>query len=195
MHNPHHFDRLHSYDIGLNVGLLAVTTIVLSAIYVAAVYPIDRQLTDAIRESRELEQLIRQTSDVALKHQTLTAELEQSELATAALLQRIPTAPRESDFLAHVCELADRTGMTVANYHPGLIETRENHHEMEVRLSTRGEYASVCKFLEQVDHLPRLCRLTQLEVSTIPTEEKLAVDLSFRLYFAPSNEADSVKKG
>lgn len=188
-------DRLQSYDIGLNLGLLTVTMVVLSTLYVAAVRPIDRQLADARQQSSALEQLIRKTSEIALKRQTLESELKQSEQATEELLQRIPTAPRESDFLAHVCRLADRTGMAVANYHPGVIEARENHHEMEVKLSTRGEYASLCKFLEQVDHLPRLSRLTQLEVATPAKGEELTVDLSFRLYFAPPSETDTAKKG
>lgn len=193
MSNSQHGDRLRSRDISLNLCLLVVTLIEIVTLYVAIIRPIDWQLSEAGRQSRELEQLIRQTSEIALQHQTLKAELDEAETATAALLQRIPTAPRESDFLAHVCQLADRTGMTVANYHPGAIEVRENHHEMEVKLSTRGEYASLCKFLEQVDHLPRLCRLTQLDVTTPSTGDHLAVDLLFRIYFAPPSDGDVAK--
>lgn len=190
-----HLDKLESYDFWLNGGLLVGTIVVLTAIYIAAFSPLDLQLSEASQQSTELQELIRQISDITLKHQSLEAELAKSQQATTELLQRIPTAPRESDFLAQVCRLADRTGMEVADYHPGTVEKRENHHEMEVKVSTRGEYAALSKFLEQVDHLPRLCRLTQLDVVAAPAGETLSVEMSFRIYFAPPNEADSAKKG
>ena len=192
---PQRLDKLESYDFCLNGGLLVGTIVALSAIYVAAFHPLGTQLGETNRQSGELQQLIQQTSDITLKRQSLEAELAKSRQATADLLQRIPIAPRESDFLAQVCRLADQTGMEVADYTPGALEKRENHHEMEVQVNTRGEYPSLCKFLEQVDHLPRLCRLTHLEVVTAPVGENLLIEMSFRIYFAPPNEADPAKKG
>ena len=189
------FDKLRSYDVWLNGVLAAATIGLVAAAYAVAFLPMDFQLQAARSETEGFRQLIQKTSEISQTQQTLASELAASEKQTAELLQRIPIAPRESDFLAQVCQLADRTGMEVADYHPRAIEKRESHQEMEVKLSTRGEYQALCHFLEQVDHLPRLCRLTQLEIGNAPTGTMLPVEMTFRIYFAPPGDADSAKKG
>jgi Tfp pilus assembly protein PilO len=200
MYTIRRFDKLQSYDLWLNGVLAAATIGVVTVAYLVAFLPLNLQFYAVRAEIEGFQKLIQKTSDITQTRQTLEAELAKSQKGTAELLQRIPTAPRESDFLAQVCQLADHTGMEVADYHPRTIEKRENHQEMEVHLSTRGDYQAICQFLEQVEHLPRLCRLTQLEIgSTVigsaVAGSKLPVEMTFRIYFAPPGDANSAKKG
>jgi Tfp pilus assembly protein PilO len=176
------FDKLQTYDVWLNAVL-------------AAFLPLELLFRSVRAETIGLQQLIQRTSDITPARQTLETELAGSEKATAELLQRIPTAPRESDFLAQVCRLADQTGVEVADYHPQSIEKRENHQEMQVKLSMRGGYPALCQFLAEVDHLPRLCRLTQLEVGSAVAGTRLPVEMTFRIYLAPPGDSDPKKKG
>ena len=185
------FDKIKSYDLALNGTLFAATAIVLTVFYFIAIRPLDHQLSDQRHHLDRLKRTILRTSDISQKRQQLEAELSVAEQTTTKLLQRIPTSPRESDFLAQVCHLSNEVGMEVADYHPGVVDRRENHHEMEVRLSMRGTYESLCKFLEQVDGVPRLCRLIQLDVSHGTNTERLAVEMSFRIYFAPNSEPEA----
>ncbi|MDB5388211.1 MAG: hypothetical protein JWM11_3857 [Planctomycetaceae bacterium] len=188
-------DKLQVYDLWLNGGLGLVTAVALIGAYFAAFYPFNVQHSAVQAEVYELQELIRQASELSEKEHALAAKLTISENAAVDLARRIPAAPRESDYLSQFCELAEKTGLEVADYHPGIIEQRENHHEMEVHISTHGEYQSIGKFLQKIDHLPRLCRLTQLDVGTDVAGSKLHAEMRFRIYFAPPATPDAAKKG
>lgn len=187
-------DNLHLYDLWLNSVLGLLTLAVLGAGYFVAIRPMDIQTREIRAEISNLRDLIQQASEISQRNQTLTETLAQSKQATTALAQRIPSSPRESDFLSQISHLAAQTHLEIADYHPGIIDVRENHHEMEVKVTTHGEYEALCRFLKEIDSLPRLCRLAQMDVETQPKENRLQVDLLFRIYFAPPASA-TAKKG
>lgn len=191
----HRPDKLESYDLWLNCGLSCATIVVWTLAYLTFCQPLQSEASAIGKEVRDLQEIIQRTSEITKQHKTLTAQLAASKKSAAELMQRIPAAPRESDFLTQICELANRTGLQVADYHPGIIEKRENHQEKEVKVNATSEYESLCKFLEQIDKLPRLCRLTQLNVGTEETGGKLRVEMIFRIYFSPPNEDQPGKTG
>lgn len=189
-------DKLKTYDLWLNAGLGFATLVALAGTYFAVFYPFNVQHHAVRLEANELRELIKKASEFNEKKQSLSTQLSKSEKAEADLAKRIPAAPRESDFLSQFCELAERMGLEVADYHPGIIDQRENHQEMEVHINTSGEYEALGKFLQEIDHLPRLCRLTQLDVGTDSTGGKLHAEMLFRIYFAPPNAVPvAAKKG
>ena len=187
-------DKLQVFDRGVNGGLLLATAALVSVVYFVAFRPIDAQLQAAQQESSELEALVERTPDITKRNRDLQERLAACRKQTSELWQRIPSSPRESDFLGQVCQLAERTGMHVADYHPGGIDQRENHHELEVKIATRGEYKALCRFLEQVDQIPRLSRMTHLEIVG-QTGESLTVELTYRIYFSPTPAAPTANKG
>lgn len=178
------YDKLQAFDRTLNSGLFLATGLVLSVVYFIVFRPLDSQFQTVRQQADELRQLVERAPEITTEHRSLDERLAACRKQTSELWQRIPAAPRESDFLAQVCQLAERTGMHVADYQPGTVEQRENHHELEVRIATRGEYPSLCRFLEQIDQIPRLSRMTHLDIAS-PTDESLTVDLTYRIYFAP----------
>ncbi len=188
-------DKLESYDLWLNCGLSCATIIVWTLAYLTLCHPLQAEAQARRQEIRQLQEIIQRTSEIAKQHKTLTAQLDTSKKSAAELMQRIPAAPRESDFLTQICQLANRTGLEVADYHPGVIEKRENHHEKEVKVNASGEYEPLCKFLELIDHLPRLCRLTRLEIGTEEMGSKLRIEMIFRIYFSPTSEDQPGKAG
>lgn len=187
-------DKLQAFDRGLNSGLFAATTALLTIAYFTAFRPLGERLEAVGQEIEQLDTLAERTSEISTKHQELEKRLALCRQNTSELWQRIPSAPRESDFLAQVCQLAERTGMQVVDYHPGIVEQLENHHELEVKFRTHGEYKSLCRFLEQVDRIPRLSRMTHLEIVAQSTDT-LSVELTYRIYFAPPRAVPAAKKG
>lgn len=186
-------DKLQTFDRSLNAGLFVATTAVLAVVYVLAFQPLDSQLETTRQEADDWGTLVERTAEITRRHRALDDRLSSYRKQASEIWKRIPTAPRESDFLAQVSQLAEKTGMHVADYHPGAVEQTENHHELEVKIATRGEYKALCKFLEQVDQIPRLSRMTHIDVNTQP-DQILTVDLTYRIYFAPP-AAGAAKKG
>lgn len=85
--------------------------------------------------------------------------------------------------------------MDVDDYRPQAVEDRASHRELEVRFTMRGEYPSLCQFMALVDELPRLCRLTQLEISGPVAGKALSVEATFRIYFAADPAEQAAQKG
>lgn len=195
MYATDHLQKLRAYDRWLNCTLTAVTLVVATLTYFCVFLPLGGGLQEVGTQTDALLELIQQTSVITGKTRELEGLLAKTEQENSELLQRIPTGPRESDFLTQVCQLANQMHLEVLEYHPGAVHPRENHHEMEVRLVTHGEYESICRFLEQVEHLPRLCRLTQMDIGVATTKTKLSAEMTFRIYFAPPTEAESAKGG
>ena len=186
-------DNLQTYDLWLNGGLAIATVLILGVLYAAAVRPLEMQISETRAEATNLQDLIQQASEISKRNQILSTTLTRSKQAAADLALRIPAAPRESDFLSQISQLASQTGLEVADYHPGVIDARENHQEMEVKVSTHGKYEPLCRFLKEIDGLPRLCRLTQLDIETDAKVDDLKIDMHFRIYFAPPSTV--AKKG
>ena len=185
MSGPHQRDKIEIYDYWLNGALGAVTLVAFGIAYLIVMYPFQAMSQTVRTEIKESQGLIDKALEVTRSHQAFTAEFEEAKRAAQQLSTRIPATPRESDFLSQICQLANETGLEVADYHPGGIETLENHHEMEVKINARGEYPALCRFLKQVDEVPRLCRLVQMQVATNEKSSGLDIDFVFRIYFAP----------
>jgi len=203
--------KLRSYDVWLNSLLALATCVAMGVVYALVFLPADLQLQHVQSQTIVLQETVQQTSAISQEQRTLEQGLLKSERLAADLLLRIPIAPRESDFLAQVSHLAGEVGLEVIDYRTGATFVMENHREMEVRMSTRGKYPALCKFMEQVDHLPRLSRVTNLDIQQTdrspppgaapptdaapPVEADLAAEFVFRIYFAPPADATSTKKG
>ncbi|HUQ71766.1 MAG TPA: type 4a pilus biogenesis protein PilO [Planctomycetaceae bacterium] len=185
---------LQSYDVCLNGGFAAVTLIASLGVYLGLIHPLQRETAQLTAEAAELRTLIHQTSKITQTRQQLERQLVEKESTTADLLKRMPVSPQESEFLAQVSQLANEAGLEIVDYHPGAVEPLESHHEMEVKISARGDYAAVCRFLNGSSEMPRLCRLIQLAIGSESSGDMLSVDLTFRIYFAPSPAPAVVNK-
>lgn len=206
-----HQSKLRAYDRWLN-GILALATCLgVGAVYGIGFLPSDFELQHLLSQTTALQETVQQASRISHEQQTLEQQLAKSERFAADLLLRIPTAPRESDFLAQVSQLAGDVGLEVLDYRTAATHILENHREIEVRMNTRGKYPALCRFVEQVDRLPRLSRLTSLEIIRTdtpsapaagtqttperPTDTDLSADFVFRIYFAPPPDGSSTRKG
>lgn len=191
----HQSHKIRSYDRWLN-RLLATITVAGLGLWLGMAYlPLDLHLEHLNSQTVGLQLKVDQASKIAHMHQALEDQLAKSEQETAALLLRIPAGPRESDFLSQVCHLAEQFDLEVLDYRPSTIHILDNHREMEVQVNARGEYEPLCRFMEQVGGLPRLCRITQLEIGAPATDKMLTAELVFRIYFSPSHEDAPARKG
>ncbi len=115
----------------------------------------------------------------------LNSRLPDVERRLGIMMQRIPNSPRESDFLGQLTRLAERTQLNIRDYRPGVIVRKDTHSELEIKLSSVGSYAGICQFLDEVARIPRLCRVSGLEIRASNTSgEAYLIDMTFRIYFA-----------
>lgn len=128
---------------------------------------------EAIRAEREL---LRQRADAT-----------KGEIRT--VLERIPDTARESDFLAQLTALAGRVGLHVVDFRPGAVNRHPNYSERTIELAARGEYPSICRFLEGLHDLSRLSTTVQMQVDAADGAGRYPLKMTLKIYFAPENAA------
>lgn len=173
------------------VGFLVTLTCCSTALLLWEHSLADEQLLLTRRMGRASQLLANavETRAVAESHRI---ELAQRELQWSELIARIPDAPQESEFLAQLSGLARETGMEIREYHPESTFATDTHVELEIALRADGSYGSLCRFLDGVEALPRLCRVTQLDVSTSDEpSESYPVNMKLRLFFTPEQKSSS----
>ena len=173
-------------------GLLVTAAIVAGAVLI--VYrPLDRSIARIDRQYSATSSFLERAHDVQREHREWKRQLSDMEGRFANVMARIPAEASESNFLAQLSELAQRTGLTIQDYRPGAVSQQEEHREMEISLSARSQYAGLCEFLAELESLPRLCRITQLNVS-VPksdTPETYPIEMTLRIYFSQLQETAS----
>ena len=142
-------------------------------------------------EGARLEKAIHEASDyleranqIHQQHADLEAALLTREERVQELNKRVPGQPRESEFLAQLTQLARTSGMSINGYDPGMEEQDGASAAIKVQLKGTASFGGICRFLNGLDQLPRLCRLTDLSVVVSdPHQEIYPVDLTLRIFF------------
>ena len=134
----------------------------------------------------EESRLLRQSADIQLRQREAEKQLVHSEATFARVISRIPETPRESEFLAQITELARSSQLRIQRYHPREPVNEGTHTALEVQLDAIADYSGICRFLDGLRTLARLCRVTRLNVHAIGTEgTDLSIEMTLRIYFAP----------
>lgn len=191
-HNPRLTLELQGWLLH-GLGLL-VTMLAAGVFYVFGYQPLDGESASLQAQALMLDGLLNQATTIYAENSRLKTQVNEFERKAIAVLSRVPEEPREADFLAQVSELAQQTGLDILDYRPGILRPQTTYTEMEVKLVSKGTYASLCGFLEQIDRLPRLCRLMNLSIDAKASDGKYAMEMTLVIFFttgskAPSNEA------
>ncbi len=177
---------LKAINFGLHAGGLGVTVAIVYVTCTFAVVPMqDRHLTMASSILEE-KRWMAQSSEIHSHHREIELKLSHSEESFARVISRIPETPHESEFLAQVTELARNSKLRIQRYHPREPVNEGTHTALEVQLDLIADYPGICRFLDGLRTLARLCRVTSLHVRSMGSEgAELAIEMTLRIYFAP----------
>ena len=173
---------LHAAGLLLTLGSLAFPVLVL--------HSHDRDYERLERKVSSLSTFLRTGGEIHADNRELNRELASVESRLADLMARIPDARDESVFLAQIAELAAQHQLVIRNYRPGIVHEKEKHREMEISVSANGDYQSWCRFLDGLESLPRLCRVTNLNISAPDESTTYPIEMTLRIYFAPKSASD-----
>jgi Tfp pilus assembly protein PilO len=144
---------------------------------------------EASAEIARLDELLKSAVDIRAEARDVRRKIDEAEARNLQLAARVPAAPHEADFLGQMTALAHAVELEIHDYRPGVVRLLEKHGEMEVQFNAQGTYAALCQFLHRTEELPRLCRITRLEIKTPPSGDKIQIDITLLIYFAPEQPA------
>jgi Tfp pilus assembly protein PilO len=169
---------LHAAGFGVML-LLAIVP------YVAAGLPMAAQNASFERQIDKTTRLLELEPTVRARYEKLTKEADVHEQRRREVLERIPEAADEGQFLAQLTELAGKSELKIQNYRPGPTEKKPTYSQIDVVLDAAGSYEQVCRFIAGLESLPRFCRLAGLTVDHAEAEsESLKVTFTLRVFFA-----------
>jgi Tfp pilus assembly protein PilO len=175
---------------GLGVAMLALG--VLAYAWFLAM-PLNAQ--QELSESRisQLQAMLSKSKQVRREHNKLHNELDSLKKSVEETQKRLPRELGESEFLEQVRAVAIRTGVELGEYHLGTIEQLESYSKAELTLQCQGNYASICRFLDEIDHFARLTEVSTLQIESTDNFNRYPFQVSFVLYFGGSNHDRSMR--
>lgn len=138
-------------------------------------------------DSRELKLFLNDRFKIEKEHDELISKFMQFDQRREGIMARIPDNPQESVFLSQISQAAKNCGLSVQEFRPSTAKRNERFSEMEIELSSFGNYDSLCRFLELIDELPRYTLVSDISLDTGGSDESFPVQMKLRIFF---NEAD-----
>lgn len=148
-----------------------------------------------LSESRidQLQTMLSKSMQVHREHDKLHDELMSLKKSVEETQKRLPRELGEGQFLEQVRAVAERMGVEVGEYHLGTTEDLESYSKAELTLQCHGNYASICRFLDEIDHFARLTEVSNLQIESTDNFNRYPFQVSFVLYFGGSNHDRSMR--
>ncbi len=193
MERPDNLKQLALAYNALGVGVVAL-------IFVAFYWGLYAQLEarEVAVYSKELsltDFLSNHDSIVLTNHQT-KKRLEEQKGRLAELVQRIPNTPHESNFLEQLASVAAAAKVDIRDFNPGNTIQQGKHSQLEIYIDGSASYEGICRFLDGLAKLPRLCQIASFEV-TSPGKgaTDYRIEAKLRIFFAPSMASNTNLSG
>lgn len=124
--------------------------------------------TEATEETKhriaELELALDRAPAIQREHTQLSERLREMEERIESLHRRVPQEARDSEFLSSLTTLAEEVGVEFTDLAPSLPQKKPGYSQMEIAISGRAGYESLCRFLDGIGRLPRLVKVLGLNV-------------------------------
>lgn len=184
--------RIRALGAVLHAAGAAVLLLMAGLTYAFAVRPLDGEVADRRERAEELAAQFEKGPDVRRDHAHLLAALAGVKDKARQLEQRVPTEPLEAEFLSQIGGAAGGAGLQLRDYKPGMVRIDENHSRLEIELAGVGSYCTLCAFLDRLAALPRLSRVTRLDVAS-DAAGAYPITLSLIVYFNLQDKPEAKK--
>lgn len=172
----------------LSWGLHGAGCAVASALVLAGSFLYAFQAREQARVEREhlrAENCLKNAGATERSYQLLRQRQQRERARIEQLLRRVPAGPAESEFLSLLADHSQKCDFAVRSFRPGGITSGGMFNQMDVTLACDGSYENLCRFLNGLESLPRLCRVAGMSISTAnETGDRCTVEIQLQLLFS-----------
>lgn len=166
---------------GLGIASIALTG---TLAWMLLIRPIDAAIgNNQIAQEKALEDFERH-DEIAAEAARLRIERTDFEARLKTLLDGIPESVQDSQFLGQVATLARESELLLEQFRPGNVEEAGEYQQLEIELTASGTHTSICRFLDGLQRLPRMCRVPELHIDASKDTEVFPVSLKVLIFFA-----------
>ena len=145
------------------IGAIGVLALLFAAYYAHGWLGRERESQEA-RRCADLSLLARK-EQVRADREAAAARLQLVGDTLNDLKSRIPSSPKEAEFLAQISTLAEKSGVKLKNFRPGQVAAAGAVSTCEVQLSLVGPFASICKLLDGTRDVPRFLSVSRMNLN------------------------------
>jgi Tfp pilus assembly protein PilO len=171
------FGRILHYS-----GVLAsvvFATVVYSLLYA----PTAHRIAQKLLRINELALSVENAPLIREQHRKVSQSLREVEMRIAAVQRRVPRDADGGAFLKQVTEIADAQQLAIKDFRPERPTARAGYAEMQVTLTGRGSYASICAFIDQLNKMTRLSKVKDLALSATDDQADYPMTATLIIYF------------
>lgn len=179
------FDNLTTTNWANAGGLGCAVTSVLVFFFGLYLPMQDAQLDQQFR-IEQLTKLISESRAANIQSSSLKRELELLTKHVASIRRRIPSTSNEAEMLQQLTTVAADSDFTVSDYRRGVIQQVGIHARFEIGITGRGNYSSICSFLDGVFRLERVNRIERLEIRTADENDEYSVNVTISVFYGGS---------
>ena len=134
----------------------------------------------------QLEELMKKVPQVRQENAALLAELVSLQQSVDETQRRLPPELREQEFIEEVRRVASQADVEMRNSHVGSITEHQSYSQAELTFECIGSYASICRFLNEIDHFTRITEIANLQIEVGDNFHSYPLQVTFVLYFGKS---------
>jgi Tfp pilus assembly protein PilO len=153
------------------------------AFYFGFYAPASADIQKRTTRMEQLHMLTGASEKVSRDYWDLQKRLAELRHASATARKRMPRRTSTDEFIDNITQLAVSNGLQVELCSAGGPQTSETHTQVEVTCNVRGSYASVGRFLADVDHLTQISKVSSFEIDSDMNSDSYPVHITFQLYY------------
>ena len=131
----------------------------------------------------QLTSLVRQSPQVVKENRLVNEHLVSLHETIAQVRRHVPRTASEGSFLADVTRIAEQEGLRITDYRRGRSVSEATHSRIDLGLKCLGTYEGLCRFLNQLEQLPRVSTVTQLTLQSVDSQPPYPFEIRLVLYF------------
>lgn len=178
----------------LHYAGVAITLLCGAAAYTYLFTPIDKDLLDVSVRIDELTESSRNAPAIQREHEKLSGHLKDIAARYAALQGRVPGTAEAGSFLKYVSDIARQENLSISDFQPARSVDGDGFTAMEVVLSGRGSFASICTFFDRLAKVARLSKVKDLSVTTSGDDGEYPMKTTLVIYFGLTDKRAAAAK-
>jgi Tfp pilus assembly protein PilO len=179
-------------------GVLA-TVLGMTGSYSLLHAPLIRQTQRKEERIQELSLALQNSEAIRDQHQRVSERLASAKQQIATVRERVPLGMDAAGFLDEVSRIAAEEHLSIKEYSNAKPATSRGYTQMEVNLSARGNYASICAFIERLSKVKRLSKVQNLTLTASGNATEYPITATLIIYFGlhgtDETDAQEVKRG
>lgn len=179
-------------------GVLA-TVVGMTASYSLFHAPLIRQTERVAASIQELSLSVQNTKAIREQHQAVSQRLATAKERIATVRERVPEGMDAAGFLDEVSRIAAEANLAIKEYSNATPAASRGYAQVEVNLTGRGSYSSICAFIDRLSKLQRLSKVQDLTLSASGSTTEYPISATLIIYFGlhgtDDTSAQEVKRG